>query len=1443
MIVLRKLCSALALGLLLTLIFSGTAFAEPELGITLTRGSGEDAVPTTHSDERAQYFIAVQNTASANPTVGDELTCTGLSSSTDWFSVPSDSNLSVQWLRNGVPIPGATEKTYVVAVEDEGSALQCEVLGTNPTAEKVSIHATGAQEAGSNLLTDVITRAGTGTIITGSKTVTGVVQGPGVIGQFIVGQEVTAEGIPAGTTIVAIGSGTLELSVAATQSGSVTLRAGAQPLAAGQPVVGPGIPDGTTITAVNGQTVTLSASATENHESFGFYVPAGTTAASSAAISLPPAVVSPSPTPPPPTPGKDPSNPGSRPRVERLTGPPGEPFDADVRVCKPPTNWKVGASDFEGPWQFRWLRDGEPIAGATSAEYTPVEAEDKYAILQCEVIAKSGSGSPPTGGSTASVSPPSSWIVSSTPPSIGYRSLEGLAGARNLPMAVFSSATDGPVVVEIELPAGEETYVFSVSGVEGKEVWNCTYAPPSDGTHATARCERDDALAPGSSYPPIELVERPGLDAPDQLVTTATVSGGGAPQPATAMDEISVGPVVPFGFSHFSIAVADAAGSEYTQAGGHPDSVSATFGFTHHVKVESSNGTDKVGPTGYVRSLVSDTPPGFVGNPLAVPACPVIAEVVTYPAPTCPPQSAIGGITIHTTIGRFENLPIFVVTPEAGLPAEFGFGISQIGATYALIPELRPEDGYAIRLTSGSIPKNPAFLSAEVTLCGFGAKLGTFGEFEEFGFQGCRKRGEPEAAKKAFLTNPTRCSGGPPVTTISADSWEEPDTWASATATTPALTGCDLVPFEPEISFAPTSHQADSPTGLDVELAMPTEGLESPTGIAQANLDNATVTLPAGMALNPAVAAGLDACSPVQIGLGTNDPVTCPESSKVGTVEVETPLLKNPLKGAVYVARQGDNPYRSLLAVYLAFESKRDGILIKTAGKISPDPATGQLTAEFTENPQAPFSRLALHIAGGDRAPLINPSSCGTYKIVSRFSPWIAADPSNPLPAEILTETSNLRVTSGPGGGPCPAGALDPKLEAGLADPVAGTTSPFVLDLRREDGSQRFKRFDLTMPPGLTAYLSGVPYCPDAALAAVSEAEGTGQAEIDHPTCPAASQIGTVSVGAGAGPSPYYVNTGRAYLAGPYKGAPLSIAVVAPAVAGPFDLGSVVVRSGAYVDPETARITVKSDPVPTILHGISLDLRDIRVSIDRPHFTLAPTNCEAMSVGAEVTGESGGTAQASNRFQVGGCGSLAFKPKLKLSLKGSTKRTGHPGLKAVLTYPNSGPNANIARAQVNLPHSEFIDQGNLDKTCTRPVLLEGRCPSRSVYGHAEAWTPLLEKPLEGPVYLVGGFGYQLPALVAELNGQIRVVLKGKVDTGSNDGIRNTFEAVPDAPVSRFVLQMKGGKKYSLLENSENLCARPQKADARFVAQNGKVAHLHPKIAVQCKKHHRKSKQR
>jgi hypothetical protein len=972
-----------------------------------------------------------------------------------------------------------------------------------------------------------------------------------------------------------------------------------------------------------------------------------------------------------------------------------------------------------------------------------------------------------------------------------------------------------------------------------------------------------------------------------------------SPPPASPRDCIDTGTVNLAATSPLALSPAPAWRlAATTQAGAHPDATTL-FAFTRDTTDQS--GLAKEGnpfAAGSTRDVKVKLPVGTIGDPDAVAKCSG-AQFAAVP-PECPPQSQVGVTQIYVSLGGFrpnQVLPVYDLAPLPGRTAEFGIPIVGGATPIRIVADARTDSDFGVTAGVERIPTAAALMRQTITLWGvpwaashdpFRPRIGL--ERHAAGGVFIPPSGLEPADQvpyepswgpiEPFFTNPTSCDGEEPLTSFFADSWQnpaatlpdgEPDpsdpAWVNAVSPSPPLSGCERLSshFDPGFTFRPQSNEADSPSAYSVDLSLPQNNqppagvAEDPSdsgapaywkteaGLATAHLRDTTVTLPQGVAVDPSAANGLAACTESEVGLITTEgaapnPIrfddekpTCPDASKIGTVEIETPLLEEKLEGTVYLAAQTANPFHSLLALYLVGEDPERGLTIKLAGKTTPDPVTGQLTATFDENPQLPFEHLKLSFKGGPAAPLKTPATCGTFTTNATLTPW-----SGDAAAQI---SDSFDISAGAGGGACAsseaAQSNRPSFSAGTVDPLAGSYSPFVMKLSRGDGTQRFKSLDLALPPGLTGKLAGVPYCPQSGIdtAGSRNKPGDGALEQSSPSCPAASQVGTVTVGAGAGEKPLYVQ-GKAYLAGPYKGAPLSLLIVTPAVAGPFDLGVVAVRAALFVNPEDAQITVKSDPLPTILEGIPLDIRSIAVSIDRPGFTLNPTSCEPMALGGEVESPAGNVATVSNRFQVGNCESLAFKPKLQISLKGSTKHAGHPALKAVLTYPKQGAYANIRRAQVNLPHSEFLDQGNLNKTCTKPVLLAGACPAKSIYGKAKAWTPLLEAPLEGPVYLVGGYGYKLPALVAELNGQIRVVLKGKVDSGPNHGIRNTFEAVPDAPVEKFELQMKGGKKYSLLENSENLCAKPQKAIARFTAQNGKVLQAKPLVANECGKKHR-----
>ncbi len=932
------------------------------------------------------------------------------------------------------------------------------------------------------------------------------------------------------------------------------------------------------------------------------------------------------------------------------------------------------------------------------------------------------------------------------------------------------------------------------------------------------------------------------------ITDKAAIEGGGAGAAETETPtSISAAPS-PFGFiagpGLYGTAT-DAAGNPQTLAGSHPYQLTAAG---MNLATNPNDLTSLLAAGGGLREAQVELPRGEVVDPEAVGRC---RESELEGKAGCPESSQVGtaALTLSLAEGfgkRPSVQPVYNMVPPPGHPASLGFEVVE-GIFVHLLGGVRSDGSFTLTASGKDVLAKVAVGGVRATLWGNPSDESHDNQRGECLLRGTELCPVPRT-RKAFLTLPAACSG-PLATAVRIESWLGDEAAGSYTAPG-AIEGCRGLRFEPTIEARPSTQQADSPAGLDFHLRQPqNDEYESEAGEPQratAPLKDTTVALPAGMALNPSAANGRTACSAGQIGLTTaagqtpiryrEEPAHCPDASKVGTVEATTPLLDHAMSGAVYLAKPFENPFGSLLAIYLAIEDEQTGIVAKLAGKVEADPVTGRLSTSFEESPELPLEDIHLSFFDGPRAALTTPLTCGTKTATGLLTPW-----SSPEPVAVA---DSFAITSLPGGGPCPsseAGAPNaPSFSAGTTTPVAGAYSPFVLKLGRDDGSQRISSIDTTLPEGLTGRLAGVPYCSEAQIAQ-AQARGNpeeGKLELQDPSCPQASEVGTVTVGAGSGSDPIYVQ-GRAYLAGPYKDAPLSMVIVTPAISGPFDLGTVVVRVALYVDLETARIHAVSDPLPTILQGIPLDVRSVAMHLDRPQFTLNPTNCSPLAITGGATSATGATASLAERFQVEGCHSLAFKPKVALTLKGATGRTGHPALKAVVSFPKQGAYANIARAQVGLPHAEFLDQSNLDKVCTQPELKSDTCPKSSVYGHAKAWTPLLEKPLEGPVYLGVGYGHKLPDLVADLNGQIRILLHGRVDTTKRDGIRNTFEVVPDAPVSRFVLKMKGGKKYGLLENSEDICRKVQRAAARFRAQNGRLAQLHPSIATSCSKKQRK----
>ncbi|MFP5389423.1 MAG: hypothetical protein ACLGG5_09015, partial [Thermoleophilia bacterium] len=874
---------------------------------------------------------------------------------------------------------------------------------------------------------------------------------------------------------------------------------------------------------------------------------------------------------------------------------------------------------------------------------------------------------------------------------------------------------------------------------------------------------------------------------------------------------------------------------EPTQAGGHPD-------FTSHFRfTQTGEPPELYLAAGHPKTIITDTPAGSIGDPLSVPRC-TQAQFQLTVFGSCPPESQVGdALTVATGFGTITFYsPLASLVPSPGESGLLGF--KSFVFTALLKPEVRSESDYGLRITADDIPMPLlTYIGNTITLWGVPHDpVHDPHRFNEAGTLG----GHIEGTPKPFLSAPTNCSTGPITLTQKMTPWEHPGLWAETSSTAAEPTGCDQVPFEPAISARPTTNVGDSPSGLEVDVSTPQhEGctqIEPPPpadqpqfdcGIATSHLKDTTVTLPAGLSINPSGANGLEGCTEQQIGLTTPDGVvpqqfskavpTCPESSRIGSVEVDTPLLDAPMPGSIFIAKPYANPFNSLLAIYILANDEERGVIVKLAGKVEADPVTGQLTTVVQNAPQLPFSHFLLHFKQGPHAALRTPAGCGEYTTTSALIPY--SQPTTPFDRQ-----DPFTIAQGPGGGCNVPNA--PAIDAGSVSPIAGLSTPTVINLSRPDGTQEFSKLDLTLPPGLTGKLAGVGQCSDAALAAA--AAKSGRAEQASPSCPANSKIGSAYIAAGAGPAPYNT-TAAAYLAGPYKGAPLSLAVVAPAVAGPFDLGTVVVKTALRINPSTGQIEASSDQFPHILKGIPLDVRSIRIVMDRADFTRNGTSCDPSSFAGQEVSTLGQAAPLSDRFQLAECSSLSFKPKLAIRLFGQTHRGAHPALRGVVQMPTDG--ANIATASVALPHSEFLDQSHIGTVCTRVQFAQGdgngsACPAGSVYGHAVAQSPLVDYALVGPAILRSS-SHKLPDLVVALHGPpsqpVTADVVGRIDSVKG-GIRTTFEGVPDLPVSKFVLSMKGGAK-GLLQNSTDICKGTNKATAKLIGQNAKVAELAPLI--------------
>lgn len=1053
---------------------------------------------------------------------------------------------------------------------------------------------------------------------------------------------------------------------------------------------------------------------------------------------------------------------------------------------------------------------------------------------------------------------------------------EGGSGRLVLTLTNLGTApVDGsgaPVTIVDKLPEGA-----IATDVEAFAGGYDTYGSPM-GTPVECVIEAADEVV--CSYegelPPYQAIEieiftslmgsPPAAGAPGEV----TVSGGNAASVSAGQSiEVSDEPV-PFGIEKFSAAAEEEGGGPTTRAGSHPFQFTTTLqlnaGAVHPTPPQGLHPRARYLATdqpGLPRNLRFPLPAGLVGNATAMPQCKMADFLFVDTASffnRCPDATVVGvsAVTVveSSTVGLLRlAVPVFNLPPAYGEPARFGFVAA--GVPVLIDTEVDPDNGYRITAGVTNNSQLAQILSATTTFWGtpddprHDSSRG-WGCVYFLSSEPCVR--PPSLDESAFLRMPVQCSS-PLDFDLELEPWNVPlgSQVSRASFTGAPLLGCNSVPFDPGIESAPTSKLAENPSGLNFSLKMRNFGLLNKDGIAEGQAKKVEVDLPRGMTINPSQGEGLAGCSPAEYARETaasRPGEGCPDASKIGTVQITTPLIEEEVRGSLYVASPHANPFGSLLALYMVAKVPERGILVKQAGRVDPDPVTGRLTTTFDDLPQVPFSTFDLQFRPGGRAPLVTPPACGSYAVVARFTPWSAQNPDNPAPNEIVTRTSTFTVDRGVDGGACPSGGIKPfrpGLLAGTINNAAGKYSPFNIRMTRNDGEQEFTNFSIKLPPGVTGKLAGIPFCSDAAITAAKGRTGPngGAEELASPSCPAASQVGRTLVGAGVGALLTYV-PGKVYLAGPYNGAPLSVVAITAAKVGPFDLGTVVVRQALRINPETAEVFVDatgSDPIPHIIQGIPVHARDIRVYVDRPGFVLNPTSCERTSTAATVLGSGLDFGSAADNvpvtvttpFQAADCASLGFKPRLQLSLKGKTRRGGNPALKAVMR-PRMG-DANAARISVALPRSEFLDQSHIRTVCTRVQFKAGagngtQCPRGAIYGRAKAWTPLLDEPLVGPVFLRSSEN-PLPDMVLAMHGLVDVHAVGRIDS-VNGGIRTTFDFVPDVPITKVVLEMGGGKK-SLLENSTNICRGKHLAVAKMKGHNGRVRNFRTPLKASCGK--------
>jgi hypothetical protein len=975
---------------------------------------------------------------------------------------------------------------------------------------------------------------------------------------------------------------------------------------------------------------------------------------------------------------------------------------------------------------------------------------------------------------------------------------------------------------------------------------------------ATLKCTFKGVLNPYEDAPVITRVKVEKL-----LVTSASlpiqasVGGGGAAQVSRTLQvPVSIEPAG-FGLEDYELAPFNEDGSPAAPAGEHPFQLTTTL-------VLNQAGGSLRQPIQLPKDLTFQLPPGLVGNPNAVAQCTManfFAFVREYNL--CSPDTVVGVARVTGSEPKFlkfftRAVPVFNLVPSHGEPARLGFEVAG-RIPVVLDTSVRSGHDYGVNASVKNTTQTAGLLSSQVTLWGVpgdprhdsqrGWECASGELYAKEIEKTCpAKSGLPE---EPFLTLPTSCASDParePVLFFAkADSWANPGAflgmeyaWMNDEGQLLGFEDCGGLDFRPEIDVTPEQHSASTPTGLSVEVTLPQESTLQANGRAEADVRDTTVTLPEGVELSPSAANGLEGCSEEQVGFtGVNPntqtdefntaPVACPDGSKVGTVHIKTPLLSNELEGAVYLAspapngEAGKNPFNSLVALYLVAEDPVSGVLVKLAGEGQVDEGTLRIATTFRNAPQVPFEDLKLDLFGGQRASVTTPALCGPYPTVAVFTPWSGTGPVRP-PVEPFS------IVSGVGGSTCPAGSLpfSPGFTAYSQNTQAGAFTSFSLELSRPDGDQALGGLSMHLPSGIAALLSSVELCSDAQASASA--------------CPSGSEVGQATAIAGLGTEPYVQTGGRVFMTEGYGGAPFGLEIVTPAKAGPFDLGYVTVRSKLYVDPNDASVTIVSDPLPTQVRGIPLQLKRVLVTVDRSGFEFNPTSCEPLRIDGTITGSDGGSVNVASPFKAEDCGSLPFSPQLTASAVGQGSKT--EGTTFAVTVRSGGTNsggvaqAGIAKVQLQLPIQLSSRLPTLQKACVDSVFNSdpASCDEGSVIGYATIHTPVLRNPLSGPAYLVSHGGAAFPDVEFVLQGEgIKLVLDGQTDI--KEGVTySRFESTPDAPFTVFDTVLPAGPHGVLTPNVPeakrfSLCGETLVMPTTMIAQNGMRIEQETKVQV------------